>query len=86
MTNFVVDARDLIGKRITISSCEIKYSSVMAVACTAEQGQVMLDPQSMSHDALLRALQRCSSANVGISVSAHLPLGAGGWLVGAKSG
>lgn len=63
--DFLVDGRNMIGKRITVNDCNISYASSSSVSCTilskgSVVGQLMIDSKTSDRDGLRRALERCS--------------------------
>lgn len=74
MIDFLVDGRNYIGKRITITGCKFSIVSAKTIACVAFKiaedtkipnaiGQVLIASQSLEKESLRRALRNCSDFN-----------------------
>jgi hypothetical protein len=60
MVDFVVDAKSLIGQRVTITSCGLENASSMVVMCAAKAGVANIDPDTFAREDLRRSLRQCS--------------------------
>jgi len=60
--DFLVDGRDLIGKRVTVTDCKFRSASSTFVVCGAPNGtgSIYIDSDSLERESLRRALRTCA--------------------------
>jgi predicted peptidase len=60
--DFLVDAPDLIGKRVTVTGCSFGSASSTSVVCRAPNntGSIFIESGSMDRESLRRALKTCA--------------------------
>lgn len=71
LIDFLVDGRNYLGKRITITGCQFTFAAADSITCVAykitdqfnSQGEVMVDSQSLERGSLRRALHNCFDFN-----------------------
>ena len=60
MVDFVVDQKDLVGKRVRLTGCTITGASAVVVLCTSEVASIPLEVDTIAREDLRRALRACS--------------------------